>query len=295
MKHSTIARALAVLADSWTLLILQRAFLGVRRFAGWRDALGISESVLAGRLREMTAACLLEPVPYRDEGGRTRTEYRLTPRALDLWSLLVSIWSWERAWVPREVPLPELWHCDDSGDHACDVVLVCAACGRAVEARDAVARSLVPDLGEVTRRLHPRRSRGPLPADPLSTFPGAAEVIGDRWGTVLMGCALMGMRTFAEFSRALEVSPDVLSDRLRRFVALGILTSTAEGYRLTDKGRATFPIIAGFVAWGDRWLEPEGHPRGLSIIHRTCGAEVDPRLACSVCGEVLERTAVRFA
>src|SRR4029077_18101381 len=86
MPLSTIGRALAELADSWTLLILQRAFLGVRRFAGWRDALGISDSVLAGRLREMTAACLLEARPYRD-GGRPRSEYRLTPRGLDLWSL----------------------------------------------------------------------------------------------------------------------------------------------------------------------------------------------------------------
>ena len=41
MVLSTIGRALAELADSWTLLILQRAFLGVRRFAGWRDQLGI--------------------------------------------------------------------------------------------------------------------------------------------------------------------------------------------------------------------------------------------------------------
>ena len=116
MPLSTIGRALAELADSWTLLILQRAFLGVRRFAGWRDALGISDSVLAGRLREMTAACLLEARPYR-EGGRTRSEYRLTPRGLDLWSLLVAIWWWERTWVPREVPLPELWH----GAHRCPV------------------------------------------------------------------------------------------------------------------------------------------------------------------------------
>jgi len=288
---STIGRALAELADSWTLLILQRAFLGVRRFAGWRDALGISDSVLAGRLREMTAAGLLAAHPYQ-EGGRTRSEYRLTPRGLDLWSLLVAIWWWERSWVPREVALPELWH----GEHPCPVTLVCGACGAAVTARDTATEQLVPSFAGSLPRLHPRRSRGVLPTDPLSTFPGASEVIGDRWGTVVIAGALLGARTFAEFSRELSVSPDVLSDRLRRFVAMDVLAAADDGgYRLTDKGRATFPIMVLLVAWAERWLGPEGHPSALRITHRACGAVLDPRLACVTCGEPLERTAVRFA
>ena len=91
------------------------------------------------------------------------------------------------------------------------------------------------------------------------------------------------------------MSPDVLSDRLRRFVAMGILATEHGGYRLTDKGRATFPIMALVVAWAERWLGPEGHPSALRITHRGCGPELDPRLACVPCGELLERTAVRFA
>lgn len=290
MALSTVGRALADLADSWTLLILQRAFLGVRRFAGWRAELGISESVLAGRLRDMTAAGLLEARPYRD-GGRTRSEYWLTPRGLDLWSLLVAIWSWEREWVPREVPLPDLWH----GDHDCDVVLVCAHCRGVVTARDVDTARLSASFAGSLPRVHPRRSRGALPAGPLSTFPGASEVIGDRWGTVLVAGALLGVRSFAEFSRELAVSPDVLSDRLRRFVTLGVLVAEPGGYRLTDKGRATFPIMVSMMAWADRWLEAEGHPPALRITHRACGAVFEPRPACSTCAVVLDRTAVRFA
>jgi DNA-binding HxlR family transcriptional regulator len=290
MVLSTIGRALAELADSWTLLILQRAFLGVRRFAGWRDQLGISESVLSGRLRDMTAAGLLEARPYR-EGGRTRSEYWLTPRGLDLWTLLVAIWSWEREWVPREVPLPDLWH---DGKHICDIALVCGTCGEVVTARDTTTEQLLPSFAGSLPRVHPRRSRKALPADPLSTFPGASEVIGDRWGTVLVAGALMGVRSFAEFSREMSVSPDVLSDRLRRFVALGVFVAEQGGYRLTDKGRATFPIMALVTAWADRWLGPEGHPPAVRITHRACGAVLDPRLACVTCGELLERIAVRF-
>jgi len=161
MVLSTIGRALAELADSWTLLILQRAFLGVRRFAGWRDELGISESVLSGRLRDMTAAGLLEARPYR-EGGRTRSEYWLTPRGLDLWTLLVAIWSWEREWVPREVPLPDLWH---DGNHMCDIALVCGTCGEVVTARDTTTEQLLPSFAGSLPRVHPRRSRKEPGAD----------------------------------------------------------------------------------------------------------------------------------
>ena len=60
---SAIGSGLLVLGDQWNLLILQQAFLNhVRRFGDWRDALAMSESVLAGRLKELVAAGMFEPV-----------------------------------------------------------------------------------------------------------------------------------------------------------------------------------------------------------------------------------------
>src|SRR5258708_1470535 len=82
---SAIGQALLALGDQWTLLILQRAFvMRIRRFVDWRDELGVSESVLAARLKEMVAGDLLHPSQYW--AGRMRYEYRLTGRALELWS-----------------------------------------------------------------------------------------------------------------------------------------------------------------------------------------------------------------
>ena len=52
--RSAIGEALLTLGDRWTLLILVRAFvLRTRRFGDWRDQLGLSESTLAVRLRDM--------------------------------------------------------------------------------------------------------------------------------------------------------------------------------------------------------------------------------------------------
>ncbi len=289
---STFGRALGLLGDSWTLLILQRAFLGVRRFADWRRTLQISDSVLADRLRALTAAGLLETRPYRD--GRVRMEYRLTPRGRDLWAFFVAIWSWERAWVPRTGPLPDLMH--GGCGRSTDVVFSCGACREPVTARDAsitrrpgltVATALPP-------RQHPRRTRSALPSDPLSSFRGSLEILGDRWSTAVLAAAMLGVRSFGAFQRELEVSPDVLSDRLRRFVEHDVLASGEGGYRLTDKGRATFPILTCLLGWGDRWLVDDDCAPALTVVHRGCGAALDAVLACRECGETVDRRAVWF-
>lgn len=293
MASSTVGAAMGLIGDSWTLLILQRAFLGVRRFSEWRAALGISDSVLADRLREMTVGGLLQPEPYRD-GGRTRLEYRLSPAGRDLWSFYVAVWSWERAWVPRTLPLPALVHAGCG--QPTDVVLTCGACGVEVGARDTAA-TRAPGLAfrnALPPRLHPRRSRAALPSDPLSWFPGALEILGDRWSTAVLAGAFLGLRSFTEFRRDLEVSPDVLSDRLRRFVDHGVLVAAPDGYRLAAKGHATFPILMTLMSWGDRWLASDACRPALWLEHRACGARFEPTLRCRGCGRVLERRAVHF-
>lgn len=287
----TVGRALGVLADTWTLLILQRAFLGVRRYASWRATLNISDATLAARLRSMTDHGLLRTSPYR-EGGRSRQEYRLTERGMDTWRLLLVTWNWERDWEPREVPLPEIVHrgCGE----ATHVVLGCAHCGAAVGPRDTeVAMERVMTGGADLSRVHPRRTRGRLPTDPLSFLPGAMEIVGDRWGATLLGACLIGMRTFSEFAEQLSISPEVLTDRLRRFVEHGVLERAGPtGYRLTDKGRAAFAIHACLVDWANRWERADGAAVDLDIRHRACGRSLRVRLDCATCGEPFERTAV---
>ena len=287
-----VGRGLGLLADTWTLLILQRAFLGVRRYAGWRDTLNISDATLSARLRSLVEDGLLEARPYR-EGGRGRREYRLTERGGDVWKLLITTWHWEKTWVPREVPLPDIVH-RDCGESA-GVLTRCASCGEPVGPRDT---TVVRDPGaaglEVLPRQHPRRTRGRLPDDPLSFLPGAMEILGDRWGASVLGAALVGVRSFSGFATALAISPEVLSDRLRRFVELGVLDRTRAGaYLLTDKGRAAFPIYASLVEWSHRWPgETDGAPIDFTIRHRPCGEVLRVRLVCDRCGRVFDRGSV---
>lgn len=289
---SSIGRALLVLGDQWTLLILQRAFLGVRRFQDWRDALKISESVLATRLRELVGQGLLVKAPY-SAGGRTRQEYRLTDSGLATWRILIAIWQWEKRWVTWHTGLPELIH-DDCGQPTMPV-LSCAHCGRQVTAYDTEVeqRGAAYDSASPARR-HRHRGSGPDPSDPLSFFPETMELLGDRWGTALLAAAFLRLRRFRDFQRELGIPPSVLAERLRRFAELGVFRQDDKDYRLTDKGRAFFDVLVLIVAWGDRYLPgPKGAQ--LVITHRDCGNRLAPAFTCSRCGEALERSAVHFA
>lgn len=294
-----IGRALDLLGDQWTLLILQQAFFGVRRFNVWRDTLGISEAVLSPRLHSLVEAGVLYRRPYRDH-RRTRSEYRLTDAGLDLWSVLVAIWSWEYHWVPgRADELPMLVHslCGER----CDPRLACDHCGEHVTARDTTAHRQ-PDTAvrDATPPRRFRRSGWESIADrPELFFPETMAILGDRWSTALTAAVFLGVHRFSELERELGIRPSVLSQRLGSLGERGILDRRHEAgrravaYHLTAKGMAFFPVFALIVAWADRWFDDA--PRTLDIQHRACGRALAPVLTCDRCGVRLERPQVRFA
>ena len=151
-----IGRAVDVVGDRWTLLILRHATLGVTRFDEFRDRLGISDNILATRLARLVDTGLLSKVPYRDE-RRTRHEYRLTERGAELLPVLHALaqWGQEHTRSGRRGPaLMKVVHttCGEQipfGEY-------CPHCGR--EAR----------RGELSW-LRPWSSRTPLPlAEPVS-------------------------------------------------------------------------------------------------------------------------------
>ncbi|GAA4570408.1 winged helix-turn-helix transcriptional regulator [Planotetraspora kaengkrachanensis] len=289
-RLSAIGQALAILGDRWVLLILQRALVReVRTFAGWRDTLPISESVLASRLKDLVGAGMLTPVPHRD--GRTRHEYRLTARGSGVWPLIVAIHSWEREWAGRDCPT--LIHESCGGEAG--PYLACGTCGTPMSARDTETvrgpHATFAGIGLPRRRRRTARPDDDL--DALGYRPDSMEILGDRWSTMVLAAALLGTRRFVAFQAELGVAPSVLTDRLRRFVERGVLRQAAGDYRLTEKGLAFFEVCAVLVHWAqEEFTAPPGS--GLVITHRPCGAALTPVLACAVCDRPLHRRDVRF-
>lgn len=291
----SLRASLDLLGDQWTLLVVQSVFLRVRRYEELRLRLGISPTALSGRLAQVVDAGVLVRKPYR-EGGRTRNEYRLTDRGLTLWTLLVSIWAWEQAWVPRAAgPLPELVHL--GCDTATTPVLGCGSCGEPATADTIHAEGSLRDADAGSRRFR-RRNAGPPPADPLMFFPETTRLLGDRWCTGILLAEFLGCRHFSDFERELGIGPSVLSERLHDLVEAGVLRTgagstrtDATAYRLTGKGSAFLPTLALIVDWAERGCET---PAEVRFRHTACGGSLAPRLHCARCGQPMHRRAVRF-
>ena len=88
----SLSRAVSVIGDRWTLLILRDCFLRVRRFEDFQARLGITRPILADRLRKLVGSFVLAKVPYRQRPPRY--EYRLTQKGLDLYPVLMSLVHW---------------------------------------------------------------------------------------------------------------------------------------------------------------------------------------------------------
>ncbi len=87
-----VARALDVIGDRWTLLIIRDAFDDVRRFGAFQSSLGIARNILTDRLRSLEEAGILQAVPASD--GSAYQDYVLTPRGESLFPVIVALRQW---------------------------------------------------------------------------------------------------------------------------------------------------------------------------------------------------------
>src|SRR5690606_21868818 len=85
-------RALDVIGDWWSLLIVREAFDGLTRFSAFQKNLGIARNILSDRLRKLTGEGIMESVP--DPNGGAHQEYRLTAKGRDLLPVVVSLRQW---------------------------------------------------------------------------------------------------------------------------------------------------------------------------------------------------------
>lgn len=110
-ENCSVRRGLDLLAKPWALLVVRDLFQGLRRFEDLQHRLGVSRPVLTARLRELEEGGVVERRPYRLAGQRTRYEYRLTERGLDLNIVLSAVREWgDRHLVDSDGPATELRH-----------------------------------------------------------------------------------------------------------------------------------------------------------------------------------------
>jgi DNA-binding HxlR family transcriptional regulator len=132
----SIAGALEVVGERWSLLIVRDVFLGVRRFDQMQAHLGIARNVLQARLSKLTDEGVLERRLYEERPPRY--EYRLTEKGLDLWPTVVALMQWgDRYAAPAAGPPVLLEHRGCGG--AVDEHRICETCGAHLTVREARA------------------------------------------------------------------------------------------------------------------------------------------------------------
>src|SRR5215203_902414 len=92
LPSCSIGRAMEILGERWTLLILRECFYGVRRFSVMHRNLGIARNILSARLQLLVRTGILEKRRYQEEPERF--EYKLTQKGLGLYPAVVAIMRW---------------------------------------------------------------------------------------------------------------------------------------------------------------------------------------------------------
>ena len=99
-------------------------------------------------------------------------------------------------------------------------------------------------------------------------IPAAVELIGEKWAFLILRGAFNGLQHFEEFQGGLGIARNILSDRLGRLVAGGILIRSPDPgdgrrviYALTAKGEGLLPVFVALRQWGASWGNGEGEIR----------------------------------
>jgi DNA-binding HxlR family transcriptional regulator len=130
----SVAKALEVIGERWSLLIVRAVMHGNRRFGEIQGSLGIARNVLSARLQRLVEEEILERRAYSE--NPPRYEYFLTQKGLDLWPALIALLHWGERYSPDpDGPRRLIVHKECGGE--VDERGICASCGKVLTARDA--------------------------------------------------------------------------------------------------------------------------------------------------------------
>lgn len=130
----SVAKALEVIGERWSLLIVRAVMHGNRRFGEIQESLGIARNVLSARLQRLVDEEILERRAYQE--SPPRYEYFLTEKGLDLWPALIALLNWGDRYSPSpDGPRRLIVHKECGG--TVSERGICESCGKLLTARDA--------------------------------------------------------------------------------------------------------------------------------------------------------------
>lgn len=124
----------------------------------------------------------------------------------------------------------------------------------------------------------------------------ALDVVGDRWSLLVLRELGMGVRRFGGIQANTGAPRDILTARLRKLEAAGVIERKAYSerpprseYALADSGRALAPVLMALQEWGDTFLNAGREPR---LLQHDCGERFHAAVACAACGALVAEDAL---
>lgn len=115
------------------------------------------------------------------------------------------------------------------------------------------------------------------------------QIVGEKWSLLAIREIMLGNRRFEEIRRYTGAPRDILTARLRKLEADGIVTRTEYQqrparfeYQLTDLGWSLSSVLTVLRSWGDTHLPVPGGPS--LVLEHECGAVLTPEVVCAACG-----------
>jgi DNA-binding HxlR family transcriptional regulator len=253
-------RAINILSDVWSFLIICEAFAGCRRFEDLCVATGIPRSTLVERLRRLTNEGILRTIEYSRTSQRVK--YALTQAGIDLYPIFIALTRFGGE-LPCKGKLSSTKFIHSSCGVACAPIVSCSSCCEPLNARDV------------------RYS------DRTQVF-GVSIDRSKKWSFLIIREAFYCEIHFDSLQSRLSIASNMLSERLKRLVEQGVLSRERYhracdrfSYRLTPMGHRLYGPLILAVTWNDRWVA--GNEPSLHLKHLNSGREFTPFLACDQC------------
>ena len=297
-----VRQAAQFLCDRATLLVLLHAHTGACRYAEFGERTGLASRLVSSRLAQLCEDGLLVRIPYSRRP--LRHAYHLTHMGVALFDVLALLSTWEQTWplASQRSPAVVLEHraCGTQPGQPRKVMarLHCSACAAAIDPRDISLRvseremAAMPDKSTSTRRT----SQEPGGKGRIATttpLPQSLAVLGDKWSIEVLVCAFFGVHQFGDFGARIGIATNILADRLNRLVDAGLFRRTQDGdryrkglYLLTPKGLDFYGILIAIQSWADDWIDHRVRSP-VKLRHTLCQKVLQPRLACTVCAQVM--------
>jgi len=146
----SVARALELIGEWWTLLIVREAFFGTKRFSDFERMLGVAKNVLSDRLSKLVESGVMERSPVAGRGNPQ--DYTLTEKGVDLFTVVIALMQWGDRWIngPDQAPIRVL---DRETGEEISPVQVRTAGGKVISLADAVVVPGPGANGAIRRRF----------------------------------------------------------------------------------------------------------------------------------------------